>query len=151
MWTNCVRPHLGRTPGRIPDSRRTFHLNNLGPKPHASRRITNTDPIRHRWLAGDRWRGLHLRKRSCMRGCPGSPHARRRAGEDGAVVGYDTRFISDRFAAAVAEVLADSGIATYLFSRPRSHSGRKPCHHDAKRGRRGDHHCEPQPRRMERI
>ena len=38
--------------------------------------------------------------------------------KDGAVVGYDTRFISDRFAAAVAEVLSDSGIATYLFSRP---------------------------------
>ena len=38
--------------------------------------------------------------------------------KDGAVVGYDTRFISDRFAAAVAEVLCDSGIPTHLFSRP---------------------------------
>ena len=38
--------------------------------------------------------------------------------KDGAVVGYDTRFISDRFAAAVAEVLSDSGIPTHLFSRP---------------------------------
>ena len=37
---------------------------------------------------------------------------------DGAVVGYDTRFISDRFAAAVAEVLSDAGIATHLFDRP---------------------------------
>ena len=36
----------------------------------------------------------------------------------GAVVGYDTRFISDRFATAVAEVLADAGIATHIFDRP---------------------------------
>ena len=36
----------------------------------------------------------------------------------GAVVGYDTRFISDRFAAAVAEVLAGAGIATHVFDRP---------------------------------
>ena len=35
--------------------------------------------------------------------------------KEGAVVGYDTRFISDRFAAAVAEVLAEAGIATHLF------------------------------------
>ena len=63
--------------------------------------------------------------------------------KDGAVVGYDTRFISDRFAAAVAKVLSDAGIATHLFRTPRSHSGRKPCHHDAERGRRGDHHREP--------
>ena len=38
--------------------------------------------------------------------------------KQGAVVGYDTRFISDRFAAAVAETLADSGIATHVFDRP---------------------------------
>ena len=36
----------------------------------------------------------------------------------GAVVGYDTRFISDRFATAVAEVLAGAGIATHIFDRP---------------------------------
>ena len=36
----------------------------------------------------------------------------------GAVVGYDTRFISDRFAAAVVEVLAGAGIATHFFDRP---------------------------------
>ena len=38
--------------------------------------------------------------------------------KDGAVVGYDTRFISDRFAGAVAEVLANAGIATHLFDQP---------------------------------
>ncbi len=38
--------------------------------------------------------------------------------KDGAVVGYDTRFISDRFAGAVAEVLANAGIDTHLFDRP---------------------------------
>ena len=38
--------------------------------------------------------------------------------KEGAVVGYDTRFISDRFAKAVAEVLAEAGIATHLFDRP---------------------------------
>lgn len=36
----------------------------------------------------------------------------------GAVVGYDTRFVSERFAAAVAQTLADSGIATHIFDRP---------------------------------
>ena len=36
----------------------------------------------------------------------------------GAVVGYDTRFISDRFAAATAEVLSKAGISTHLFSSP---------------------------------
>ena len=110
---------LGRLPGRIRDFRRTFHLNNLGPKPHASRRITNTDPIRHRWLGG----------RSLARTTPSKTcaHARRPwrptcttpgLAKDGAVVGYDTRFISDRFAAAVAKVLSDSGIPTHLFDRP---------------------------------
>ncbi len=38
--------------------------------------------------------------------------------KDGAVVGYDTRFISDRFAGAVAEVFTNAGIATHLFDRP---------------------------------
>ncbi len=33
---------------------------------------------------------------------------------DGVVVGYDTRFASENFAAAVAEVLAGNGIKTYL-------------------------------------
>ena len=33
------------------------------------------------------------------------------------VVGYDTRFLSDRFAAAVAEVLAGNGIRTSLTDR----------------------------------
>ena len=36
----------------------------------------------------------------------------------GLVVGYDTRFASDRFAAAVAEVAAASGIKTLLADRP---------------------------------
>ena len=36
----------------------------------------------------------------------------------GAVVGYDTRFISDRFAAAAAEVLSKAGITTHIFDRP---------------------------------
>ncbi|MFA5338878.1 MAG: phosphoglucomutase/phosphomannomutase family protein [Candidatus Omnitrophota bacterium] len=34
------------------------------------------------------------------------------------IVGYDTRFISDKFAQAVAEVLAANGIKTYLSDRP---------------------------------
>jgi len=36
----------------------------------------------------------------------------------GMVVGYDTRFASEDFAAAVAEVLAGNGIAVYLVDRP---------------------------------
>lgn len=36
----------------------------------------------------------------------------------GVVVGYDTRFASDRFAAAVAEVLAANNVPVYLCDRP---------------------------------
>ena len=36
----------------------------------------------------------------------------------GVVVGYDTRFLSDRFAEAVAEVLAGNGVRSYLCSHP---------------------------------
>ncbi len=36
----------------------------------------------------------------------------------GMVVGYDTRFLSEDFAAAVAEVLAANGITAYLVNRP---------------------------------
>lgn len=37
---------------------------------------------------------------------------------DGLVVGYDTRFGSERFAQAVAEVLAGNGVRVYLCDRP---------------------------------
>lgn len=36
----------------------------------------------------------------------------------GVVIGYDTRFASERFAAAVAEVMAAKGIPSYLCDRP---------------------------------
>jgi phosphomannomutase len=38
--------------------------------------------------------------------------------KDGLVVGYDTRFASDRFAAAVAEVAAANDVPVYLCNRP---------------------------------
>jgi phosphomannomutase len=38
--------------------------------------------------------------------------------ERGVVVGYDTRFLSERFAAAAAEVVAANGIPVYLCSSP---------------------------------
>ena len=38
--------------------------------------------------------------------------------ERGVVVGYDTRFASEEFAAAVAEVMAGNGIPVYLCDRP---------------------------------
>src|SRR3954465_12151423 len=38
--------------------------------------------------------------------------------QDGLVVGYDTRFASDRFAAAVAEVAAANDVPVYLCNRP---------------------------------
>jgi alpha-D-glucose phosphate-specific phosphoglucomutase len=41
----------------------------------------------------------------------------RKTAHQGLVIGYDTRFLSDRFAAAVAEVLAGNGIHAYLCSR----------------------------------
>lgn len=36
----------------------------------------------------------------------------------GLIVGYDTRFLSDRFAGAVAEVLAGNGVPVFLCDRP---------------------------------
>ena len=39
-------------------------------------------------------------------------------GNQGVVVGYDTRFLSERFAEAVAQVLAGNGIKSYLCSNP---------------------------------
>jgi alpha-D-glucose phosphate-specific phosphoglucomutase len=40
------------------------------------------------------------------------------AGKRGVVIGYDTRFASEGFAAASAEVLAGNGIKAYLFPKP---------------------------------
>ena len=39
-------------------------------------------------------------------------------GEPRAVVGYDTRFASDRFAAAVVEGVAGNDVPVYLTNRP---------------------------------
>ena len=67
-----------------------------------------------------------------------------------AVVGFDTRFLSDRYAWAVSEVLAGNGL------RGRAHAGRctdpgrflrDPAH--ASRGRRDDH-GQPQPAALQR-
>ena len=47
-------------------------------------------------------------------------------GERGMVVGYDTRFRSEDFARAVAEVLAGNGIRAYLTSRAEPTPARTP-------------------------
>ena len=46
--------------------------------------------------------------------------------ERGIVVGYDTRFASDRFAAAVAEVMAANEIHVYLADRAAPQAARSP-------------------------
>ena len=55
--------------------------------------------------------------RACAQGTAAYLKAADLAGR-GIVVGYDTRFESDAFAAAVAEVLAANGIGVYLCDRP---------------------------------
>ncbi len=40
------------------------------------------------------------------------------AAAQGLIIGYDTRFASENFAAAVAEVVAANGIKAYLNPRP---------------------------------
>ena len=57
----------------------------------------------------------------------------------GLVIGYDTRFASEDFAAAAAEVLAGNGIKVYLSPKPAptpvvSYAVTAP------KGRRGHHH-----------
>ena len=69
----------------------------------------------------------------------------------GFVVGYDTRFASAEFAAAVAEVTAANGIPTLLCDRAAPNT----CHslqssRQGRRRRRG-HHRKPQPRHIQRI
>ncbi len=71
----------------------------------------------------DGWRGIIAEDftfenvRLCARGAVDLLKSRGLA-DRGLVVGYDTRFASDRFAAAVAEVAAASGVRTLLCDRP---------------------------------
>ena len=71
----------------------------------------------------DGWRGIIAEDftfenvRMCARGAVDLLKAQGLAGR-GLVVGYDTRFASDRFAAAVAEVAAANGLHTLLCDRP---------------------------------
>ena len=71
----------------------------------------------------DGWRGIIAEDftfenvRLCAQGAVDLLKAQGLAGQ-GLVVGYDTRFASDRFAATVAEVAAASGVDTLLCDRP---------------------------------
>ena len=71
----------------------------------------------------DGWRGIIAEDftfdnvRLCARGAVELLKSQGLA-DRGLVVGYDTRFASDRFAAAVAEVAAASGVHTLLCDRP---------------------------------
>src|SRR4051812_16674098 len=55
--------------------------------------------------------------RYCAQAVADYLHGSGQAG-DGLVIGYDTRFASDRFAMAVAEVAAANDIAVFLCNRP---------------------------------
>ena len=69
----------------------------------------------------------------------------------GFMVGYDTRFASADFAAAVAEVTAGNGIPTFLCDRaaPTPVSRIQPRRKGRRRGR--GHHRKPQPRCLQRF
>ena len=61
----------------------------------------------------------------------------------GLIVGYDTRFASERFAAACAEVLAANGIHVYLTNKATPTPVISYSILDKIGGRRGDHHRQP--------
>ena len=65
--------------------------------------------------------------------------------ERGIVVGYDTRFGSDRFAKTVCEVLAANGIPALISSDSDSDTGRRLQYFPGVRRRRSDRHRQPQP------
>ena len=69
------------------------------------------------WRAGIAEDYTFANVRRITQGVAGHLQARGRAGA-GMIIGYDTRFRSDDFASAVAEVLAGNGIRSYLCSAP---------------------------------
>jgi len=82
------------------------------------RQITN--PIK---FGTDGWRGIIAEDftfdnvRACAQGVVGYLKKAGLAGK-GLIIGYDTRFASDEFAAAAAEVVAGNGIKVYLCPKP---------------------------------
>ena len=66
------------------------------------------------------------------------------------VVGFDTRFLSDRYAIAVAEVLAANGIHVWLTHRRLAHAHDQLCHRRQARRRRRHDHGQPQPAALQR-
>ena len=70
-----------------------------------------------------------------------------RNGQDGrplVVVGFDTRFLSDRYAIAVSEVLAAQWPARRPRQSRRPDAGGLVCHPESGRRRRRDDHGQPQ-------
>ena len=69
----------------------------------------------------------------------------------GVVIGYDTRFRSEAFAAAAAEVMAGNGI-TFLFQHPGlPHPGGELRHPPGWPCRGDQHHRQPQPSGIRRA
>ena len=97
----------------------------------------------------DGWRAIIAEEftfdnvRACAKGVSRYVKAEGTAGQ-GVIVGYDTRFGSERFAAAIAEVLAADGVPAYLcqtWAPTPTISLQRHC----QEGRRRDHRdCEPQ-------
>ena len=65
----------------------------------------------------------------------------------GVVVGYDTRFRSEAFAVAAAEVMAGNGIVSYCHRPGLPHPGGELRHPGEPPGRGHQHHRQPQSRR----
>ena len=72
-------------------------------------------------------------------------------GGRGVVVGYDTRFLSERFADDVAGVLAANGIRAYLSISPVPTPVASYAVMDKEAAGCGSHYGQPQSRRMERL
>ena len=69
----------------------------------------------------------------------------------GFVIGYDTRFGSAEFAAAVAEVMAGNGVPVLLSDRPAPHAHNRVQPGGERRRRRLRDYGEPQSRRVQRV
>ena len=110
-------------PVRPDDGRSARLLARARPRPRSARRSARAsraddDPVRDRRLARSHRRDVHLRQRpagvaSVRRVLPAVGHRPSAASSSG----YDTRFGSDRFARAVAEVLTANGVRVLLSDR----------------------------------
>jgi phosphomannomutase len=104
----------------------------------------------------DGWRGViaddftFANVRFCAQGVADYLKQKGLAGQ-GVYIGYDRRFASEDFAAAAAEVIAGNGVKVLLSPQAIPTPWVSFGVISKKDWRRHCHHCQPQPRKMERF